>query len=157
MQSKFEGLDLQTRGRRFHFDTPTRSIVYQQAWLAGKYILDFLSEFLYFYFPTFCQPCSHAHLAYSSTPYTLSIKLTRATQHIMMKSWPCVRGLFNRRASHFSSVSFDVLSWLSADFALRGASETPTGTLEKHLALRRTLYMPVLTYHVRFHGHHTCC
>jgi hypothetical protein len=30
-----------TRGRWFHFDTPTRSTVCQQTWLAGEYILDF--------------------------------------------------------------------------------------------------------------------
>ena len=123
--------------------------------------LIFLLKFLYFYFPTFCEPCSHKHLAYPSRPYALSMKLTEATQHIMMKSWPCAWGRFSHRASRFSSVSLGVFSWLSDDFARRNAwetpTETPTETLEKRLALRRPLYMVVLTNHGRFYGHHTCC
>jgi hypothetical protein len=137
--------------------------------LESRSILDFHLEipiFLFSNFPTatFCQPCSHKHLqpvAYPSRPYALSMKLTEATQHIMMKSWPCAWGLFSHRASRFSSVPLGVFSWLSDDFARRNAWETPTEThtetLEKRLTLRRPLHMVVLTNHGRFHGHHTCC
>ena len=62
-----------------------RLFVSRPVWLVNIYLI-FLLKFLYFYFPTFCQPCSHKHLAYPSRPYALSMKLTEVTQHIMMKS-----------------------------------------------------------------------
>jgi hypothetical protein len=98
-------------------------------WLANIYLI-FLLEFLYFYFPTFCQMCLHTYLTYPSTPYALSMKLTGTTSHIMMKSGPCARGLSSRRASRFSSVSLDIFNSLLADFSpqkrLRMALGTPT-------------------------------
>ena len=92
-------------------------------WLANIYLV-FLLEFLCFCFPAFCQPCSHTHLAYPSTPYALAMKLTETTQHIMVKSWACVRALFSRRSSRFSSVSLTDFSWFSTDSSLRNGSET---------------------------------
>ena len=94
-----------------------RQSVSRPDWLANIYLI-FLLEFL-------CQTCSHTHLAYPSTPYALSMKFTEATQHIMMKSWLCVRGLFSHLASRSSSVSLDVFNWLSANFALRNAQKRP--------------------------------
>ena len=104
-----------------------RQSVSRPDWLANIYLI-FLLEFLYFYFPTFYQTCSHKHLACPSTLYAFFMKFTEATQHIMMKSGPCARGLhvFSHHASRSSSVSLDVFSWLSADFALKNAWVTPT-------------------------------
>jgi hypothetical protein len=111
---------------RFHFVLQLdRQSVSKPDCLANIYLI-FLLGFLYFYFPTFCQPCSHTHLAYPSLSYALSIKFTEATQHIMMKSSPCVRRLFSHRARRFSSVSLDIFSELSA---LWNASEMPHGRL----------------------------
>jgi hypothetical protein len=62
-----------------------RQSVSRPDWLSNIYLI-FLLGFLYFYFPTFCQLCSHRHLAYPSIQYTLSMELTEATPHIMMKS-----------------------------------------------------------------------
>jgi hypothetical protein len=62
-----------------------RQSVSRPDWLANIYLI-FQLKFLYLYFPMFCQTCSHKHLAYSSTPYVMLIKLTEATQNSMMES-----------------------------------------------------------------------
>jgi hypothetical protein len=98
--------------------------------------------------------------AHSSIPYRSAMTLTKATKHIMMKSWPPAEVPFDHHSRHFSSVCLGVYSSfrpILPSETPQKRSETARETLEERSMHRIPLHIiEVMTDHGNFHGHHAC-